>query len=427
MRPFRSARLALDLLVAEGPASLARRALDRLAERLDRRAFASREEWPHGVAIPTLYVLATPPAPRLGGVQAQLVARRALERAAGRPFALLYPWAGRYRLEMEHGEERAALDLAAAPEGPNEGPPEPEKGPWVRAVRDAYARCGASRLRIEGVAGLPIEGLLELSEALPLTISLHDFALFCRRPHLTEAPDGAFCHYSRDLGRCTACLRRSWSVPTDYQAQRRTLAARLLRRAAEIIFPSHFLLRAHLDLFPTLNLRVCQVESPLHLARAASGYAPRTPPRQIAFVGSAKRFKGAELFAEVAETLGPLHPEIEWHAFGGGEAALLRRFRAAGVRVHGYHRAGTLPARLARERIDLALALSIVPESFGLTLEECALARVPFLVFDLGAQRERARSLGGEVVPLSDGAAGVAARISTRVAAGRGEFYGSRK
>jgi hypothetical protein len=38
----RSARLAFDLLTAEGPAALARRALDRLAESWSRNAF-SRE------------------------------------------------------------------------------------------------------------------------------------------------------------------------------------------------------------------------------------------------------------------------------------------------------------------------------------------------------------------------------------------------
>jgi glycosyltransferase involved in cell wall biosynthesis len=415
LNPFRSARLALDLLTAEGAGALARRALDRLVEQADRNSFTPSQDWPRDAAIPTLYVLATPPSSRLGGVQAQLLARRKRERAAGRPFALFYPWAGRYRLELERGSERAALDLAPAPEGPAEAPPEPEPGPWVRAIRDAFARCGASSLRIEGVAGLPFTGLLELSAVLPVTLALHDFALFCPRAHLVEEPDGEFCRWSRDHARCAACLTQSWPVAPDYQALRRTLAARLLRGVHCVVFPSPFLLRAHLELFPTLDAVRCRVEPPPLLARPVPGYRPQDPPRRIAFVGAAKRFKGAELFAEIVASLGPRHPEIEWHAFGGGDPALLRKLRAAGVLVHGYYRAGTLPAHLARHRIDLALVLSMVPESYGLTLDECALAHVPFLTFDLGAQSERAGTLGGIVVPLAEGAAGVAAQIEAAV------------
>jgi glycosyltransferase involved in cell wall biosynthesis len=414
----RSARLALDLLTAEGPASLARRALDRLAEGWSKNAYTPALDWPRDPAIPTLHVSATPPAPRLGGVQTQLVARRLRERTAGRPFALLYPLAGRYRLEVERGAERAALDLGPTESTPTGAPPELEPGAWVRAVRDAYARCGASNLRIEGAAGLPLAGLLELASTLPLALALHDFALFCPRPHLAEEPAGTFCDYSRDFARCALCLQQSWPVDVNYQPLRRKLAARLLSGVERTIFPSAFLLRAHLELFPTLDAAHCRVEPPPLLARPVPGYRPQDPPRRIAFVGAAKRFKGTELFAEVVAALSPSHPEIEWHTFGGGDPALLRKLREAGVLVHGYYRAGTLPAQLARQRIDLALLLSIVPESYGLTLDECALARVPFLTFDLGAQAERADALGGRVVPLAEGAEGVAARIAAAMSSG---------
>lgn len=411
MTALRSARLALDLLTAEGPASLARRALDRMAESAERKDFPAEADWPRDPAIATLYLLATPPAPRLGGVQAQLVARRLRDRAAGRPFALLYPWNGRYRLEIERGGRRAALDLGAAEPGPSEAPPELAPGPLVRAARDAFARCGARQLRVEGAAGLPLAGLLDLSSSLPLHLALHDFALFCPRPHLAEEPNGDFCRWSRDPVRCAACLRRSWPVAEEYPRSRRSLAARLVSSVERAIFPSAFLERTHLNLFPGLEMERTRVEPPISLARRVVGSRPQAPPRRIAFVGAAKRFKGAELFADLVADLSPRHPEIEWHAFGGGDTALLRKLREEGVLVHGYYRAGTLPAQLARHQIDLALLLSIVPESYGLTLDECALARVPFLTFDLGAQADRAAALGGSVVPLAEGAEGLAARI----------------
>lgn len=411
-RPWRPFRLALDLLAAEGPAALARRALDRLAESRDRSAFPSRPDWPREAAISTLFVAATPPAPRLGGVQTQLVARRARERRAGRPFALLYPFEGRYRLEIERGLKRAAIDCGPAPDGPTAAPPELDRNPWVRAVHTGLAHSGAKMLRIEGAAGLPLEGLLELAGGHPVTLALHDFALFCPRPHLAEEPSGTFCLYSRDFARCADCLGHTWSVAADFQPLRRALAAQALAAAERVIFPSEFLLQTHRELFPHLDGAMWQVEPPPLLAEPVRDHRPQFPARRIAFVGAAKRFKGAELFAQVVAELSPLFPEIEWHAFGGGDPALLERLRDLQVTVHGYYRAGALPRLLARHRIDLALLLSIVPESYGLTLDECALARIPMLVFDLGAQAERTAARGGAVVPLGLGAAGVATWIA---------------
>ncbi len=421
MKALDSLRLAFALLSAEGPASVVRRTLDRLAERKERRSFAPGNDAPEGVSAPVLHVLSTPPAPRRGGVQTQLVARRLRERAAGRPFALFFPWAGRYRLEIEQGSRRTAIDLAPATPGPPLGPPEPEAGTWVRAVRDAFARTHARILRIEGTAGLPLDGLVELSTTLPLTLAIHDFALFCPRPHLAEEPTEAFCHASRDLARCLACLRRSWTVKEDFQARRRELAARLVSGVDRIVFPSEFLRRAHLELFPNFETARARVEAPSHLpaenspSRRLSRLERPRAPRRIAFVGAARRFKGAEVFSRVVAQLSADHPEIEWHAFGGGDLELLHRLRAQGVVVHGYYRAGSLPEQLARHRIDLALLLSIVPESYGLTLDECSLASVPFLTFDLGAQGERAAALGGTAVPLESDAAGIAERIAALV------------
>jgi len=59
--------------------------------------------------------------------------------------------------------------------------------------------------------------------------------------------------------------------------------------------------------------------------------------------------------------------------------------------------------------VDVALLLSLVPESYGMTLDECWRAGVPVVAFDHGAIAERVRRLGGGVlVPLESGASGVA-------------------
>ena len=63
--------------------------------------------------------------------------------------------------------------------------------------------------------------------------------------------------------------------------------------------------------------------------------------------------------------------------------------------MRGYYRAGSLPGLLRRESVDLALLLSIWPESYGITLDECRAAGVPVVAFDHGAMGERLRWEGG--------------------------------
>jgi glycosyltransferase involved in cell wall biosynthesis len=142
--------------------------------------------------------------------------------------------------------------------------------------------------------------------------------------------------------------------------------------------------------------------------------------RRLALVGGAQAHKGAEVLAAVVERLAGDGRGLAFTVYGGGEAALLRRLRRLpGVAVRGYYPAGALPGLLRRDRIDLALLLSIVPESYSLALSECRLAGVPVLAFDHGAVADRLRAEGGGLlVDLAAGAAGVAEGVA---AIARGE------
>jgi glycosyltransferase involved in cell wall biosynthesis len=86
---------------------------------------------------------------------------------------------------------------------------------------------------------------------------------------------------------------------------------------------------------------------------------------------------------------------IRWSAYGGGDAQILSRLRAQGVRIYGYYRAGSLPALLRRDAVDVALFLSIWPETYALVVDECLLASVPVVAFDIGAPAERLRHSRG--------------------------------
>jgi glycosyltransferase involved in cell wall biosynthesis len=396
-------KVAWQVLRTEGLLAVRDRALDRLAEARRRRSFAPAPPGWRPAPIPVLHLSATPPAPRLGGVQTHLLRRLETDSA------LLYPEADGWRLEVQG----RSMTFPG-------GPPSPialDDEAFERAVRSAVGSLGATALHVEGLAGLPPRSLLRFQD-LDLIVSLHDFAAFCPRPHLLEQPHLRFCRYSRDLARCGSCLRQNWPVEDAFQASRRALEAELLASASNLVFPSEFLRRTYAELFPGLPPERQRVAAPgPGLATLPSRKPGRV--RHAAFVGSVQPHKGALVFEEVVRRLQG-EDGLRWSVYGGGDPEILGRLRRLPrVRVRGYYRSGTLPRLLRRDGVDLALLLSIVPESYSLVLDECAAAGVPVVAFDLGAVGERLPGLGaGRLVPLEEGAAGVIRAVETAKSAG---------
>jgi glycosyltransferase involved in cell wall biosynthesis len=403
------------VLRAEGLRAVLDRILDRLAEAKRRRSFPPLRHGRQiagdpgsGLTWPVLTLAAAAPAMRLGGVQAQLLDRLEIEELR-HPTALLYPERQAWRLELSGGSVRGALLL------PREGVAAAwlERDPGLeRAVDWAAAQTRARTLHVEGLAGPSFASLLRLGrDGLRLILAVHDFSLYCPRPHLLEKPDLRFCHYSRDRERCARCLRQDQATSAVDPERWRALGRELLLQAAAVVFPSDFLRRAHEQLFsplPSARLHV--------IAPAAAAVAPSWRPeparqvRHVACVGWMHSHKGTGLFEEVLRLLGSLARRgVRFSAYGGGDPDLLRRLRRLGVVVRGYYRRGRLPELLVRDRVDLAVLPSIVPESYGLVLDECRMAGVRVLAFDCGALGERIREGGGGLlVELSSGAQGVA-------------------
>jgi glycosyltransferase involved in cell wall biosynthesis len=441
------------VLRTEGAAAVAARIRDRLAEARRRRSFLPAVTPPHGFSCSVLNLATAAPSPRLGGAQAQLLWRLEAE-ARLRPVALLYPepataGAG-YRLELQMGGDRGirrVLRLTAAvqpSEAPAHGPQShlsasrsAAPGPLPvtaltdpeleRAVAWAASICGATALQVEGLAGMPIESLLRLRQGgLRLILAIHDFAAFCPRPHLLEIPEPPdlprFCHYSRDAARCARCLGRDVpGLEPGYQERRREQASRLLASAAAIVYPSSFLARTYDDLFAGAGRAAARVIAPAAPPPPAAGaipprqtgppwqagpIPPPLPPRHVAWVGAVQPHKGALVFEAALRRLAAAGRLPRLSAYGGGGAEILVRWRRLpGLRVRGYYRAGSLPRLLRRDRVDLALLLSVVPESYGLTLDECAAAGVPVVAFDLGAPAERIIARGSGLLLAAPAAA----------------------
>lgn len=418
MSAARRLAVAWRVLRAEGAAAVRARALDRLAEAVRRQGFTPAPPgWAPDDPTPVLLVTSAPPVPWLGGVPAQLRTRLEAEQRA-RSIALLTPGPGGrgWRLEVRSGAERRFLDFYGEPVSPVAI----ENAAFEEAVRRAAEVVGARAFHAEGLAGLPLLSLRRLAGEMGIILSLHDFAAFCPRPHLLERPPLRFCEYSRDLDRCGRCLAHDWPVDGGLQAERRRIAGDLLAVVDALVFPSDFLESAHAGLFPNLaaNRRVLEppLTSTVALPRPPAG--PADAPRHIALVGGVQPHKGGSEFIELVRRLSEkgagngAGQEVRWSSYGGGDPEMLRELRRLGVRVRGYYRHGALPHLLRRDGVDLALLLSVVPESHSLVLGECVVAGVPVVAFALGALAERVPRLGaGRLVSLGEGVEGVAAAI----------------
>jgi glycosyltransferase involved in cell wall biosynthesis len=415
-----SLRTAGRVLRAEGLPALRDRLSDRWRERHRRLSFVAAGSPLDLPANPVLNLLSTAPTPRLGGLQAQLLHR--IESEAGRrPLALLYPGDGAWRLEVAAGGRRLSLTLDGG------DPPTAvalADAAFERAVLRAVHEVGARALHVEGLAALPLASLLALHrQGLELVLSVHDFSLFCPRPHLLESPELRFCNYSCDGGRCARCLAADWALSPGFQQERRALARELLLAAAAVVYPSDFLRRRHLELFPGIppeRQRVVEppgprAAEPLWVGNGLAGSG--MPVRHVAYIGKVVPHKGALVFEEVVRRLAADFPGLRWSAYGGGDPELLLRLRRLSrTRVRGYYRSGSLIDHLRRDRVDLALLLSIVPESYSLALSECLAAGVPVAAFDHGAIAERLRRHGGGLlVEPEAGAAGIAAAVAARI------------
>jgi glycosyltransferase involved in cell wall biosynthesis len=359
-----------------------------------------REAWP---TVSVLNVIGVPIAATFGGVPLQLRTRLLRESAERRVALLSRERDGNFRLECWNASDRLPR-VAIFAGGEWNGDPLAEDVGWLNAVRSCCELVKPRAIHVENAAGLSMVSLAQLPLHLPLALSVHDFALFCRRPHLWDARGGCgFCHYSTDAARCGACLSAAAAADRFAidQTTHRRLGAELLRAAALVIVPSRFMRDQLETLFAWQSDRNGHVIAPgIELPPAANATRSARHADQVAFLGGGQEHKGGGRFLSLATALAARGVAVT--VYGGYGHDNLRALRGVrDVRVRGYFRAGSLPALLARQGAAVALALSGVPESFSLALSEAWAAGVPVVAPALGAFSERlqdAGDAGGQLV-----------------------------
>jgi glycosyltransferase involved in cell wall biosynthesis len=278
---------------------------------------------------------------------------------------------------------------------------------------------GSSVVHIESLAGLPLNLVGDLEDRnLSVVLSIHDFTLFCRRPHLTDSATGEFCEYCQDPDRCDACLQGVDPKQNTTQADYRRMGAGAYKNATLVIFPSAFLQRQHQALFPGLRGPGGDVVIAPASSRPVSSVSLPPVPSRLAFVGGVYSHKGGALIVPALKRVRKDHSKAVGFVYGNGETALFRQLRRTkGIRIRGYYRQGGLPVLLKRDRISVAVFPSIWPEAYALVVDECLSVGVPVVAFDHGAVGDRLKAWNaGDLVPLREGASGLAESILSRLA-----------
>jgi glycosyltransferase involved in cell wall biosynthesis len=388
--------LTLRLLRTEGWRAVRDRLIDRLAERIRAGELHKLDLAHQTFAPPVLNLSPLPMAPRRGGAQVQLL-DRLFEEAGLRPVVLLYRSGWTWTCERYHKSFRGSGQT-------------PQRHDLAGLVAATAEMVRTDIVHIECLAGTPLALVPKLQNlGLKVILSLHDFSLLCRRPHLLERPAGRFCCISTDLGRCRRCLQAEPAFPETDQEAHRQAGAAALASAAVIVYPSDYLRSAYQQwLGQTDGQQLHQVIPPA--TRAVSDEPNRPRPGQIAFVGGIKKVKGGALVQEIFQQVKARVPHLRAVAFGEVEPELAAQCR--GIKVRGYYRSGRLTKLLQRHRVAFAVLPSIVPESYCLVVDECLRAGVPVVAFDHGAVGERLKRLeAGLTVPLEEGAAGLAQAV----------------
>lgn len=392
----------------EGLAGVYARVRTHLAERRRARGFRpAPADWTPPEPVSVLHVLPTFPTTPFGGVEVQLRAR--LDLDGGSWGLLRRDGPETWRLEVRTAEERVSIGYRAAAANAMSL----ESRELEDLVQAAAGRIGARILHFETALGFPLASLRSLArQRAPLVLSVHDFALFCVRPHLYSPELRSFCEYSTDPATCHRCLQHSWpDTSADAQANRRSIVPSLLDACARVVFPSEFLLRQHDHLFGSAAGTGALVIPPRSSEPVMARERRPGVVRRVAFLGGGHVHKGSECFEAVVHRTRNLG--LPFVVYGGDPLdGLARLRRLPAVRIRGTYHPGTLATMLRRDAIDLVLLLPAVPESYSLALDESVLAGVPVIALARGALSDRVRELeAGWLVPPEEGHVGVAAKL----------------
>ncbi len=238
-------------------------------------------------------------------------------------------------------------------------------------------------------ASLPI---IAKAAGVGTVFSAHDFFLVCSRYNLLNH-EQVFCDIgNKSISACDICLRIAEAVPAGAQQTRRTFMVEVIRSIDVFLFGTAYSEALTTRIYPELARRRRAVLGIPMPGSSAIDPAParvetEDAPLVIAVVGNFLRAKGADAIMSLIEEANPLL--FRFHLLGNAEpqyAEVFGRWNKPNVTYHGRYVPGDLSSIA---NADVALHLSIWPETYCISMSEIWQAGLIPIVSDIGAFSDR--------------------------------------
>jgi len=278
-----------------------------------------------------------------------------------------------------------------------------------RALRSLLKRLNIRHIEIHHFLGLQSR-VIEMVRGLgrPYDVYVHDFIWFCPRVSLLDG-HGRYCGEppARD---CIKCVKRNGmelsetiSVP-----QLRLRSARWLAQARRVIAPSYDTATRIKRHFPTTHpvVRPPEEVGPLPEYRTAFSKVAR-----VVLFGAIGPQKGYAVLLECARDAARRRLPLEFVVIGYTDNDQ-RLMRTGKVFVTGAYGEEEVPHLIRREQPQIAMFVSVSPETWCYALTHAMRAGLPIVALDIGALAERLEAAGvGTLLPLDASASHINNRL----------------
>ena len=244
-----------------------------------------------------------------------------------------------------------------------------------------------------------------------VVFTLHDYFGLCHIANLINEKDNYCAPDQIPISDCDRCLQKKYGLEPGSQSNRRAYWNTLFSSIDSLIFNTAGGLRLASDIYPAIANHPNKTILPVAIEKKALLVHSKevSQPLKVAILGNLSHHKGAETIITAINSLA--NEPIEFHFFGVVEEVYEKQLKAAQkkgaqnprVFLYGKYPPGQIPPLVAT--CDVSLHVSILPETYGLTLSEAwTLGLVP-IVTNIGALGERVSDgINGIKIPVGSSA-----------------------
>lgn len=290
------------------------------------------------------------------------------------------------------------------------------KGDWLEVLSDKEEEEAFSRIISSyNIDVVHFQHLGSHALSLPIVannlgigsvLSAHDFFMVCSRYDLLDY-EGKYCNISqKHIGTCDICLYESSSIQPGAQATRRSFMKEIIKSVDMFLFGTEYSRNISMSIYPSIiesKTTILPIPLPdqfLPVAKRVTKH-DRGEVLRVALLGNFLRKKGASVAISIFSQLSS--ENYEFHIIGRAEGdyeRVLNDWPNKNVIYHGAYKMGDYGILSS---CDVALNLSLWPETYCISLSESWKAGVVPIASNIGALSDRIdHNVNGFIVPVND-------------------------